>query len=317
MEQQHELTPEEFKKMMQAKEQAAFSLLTAQTTRIMTNEDEFLDFLNKLADHVTTSVGNTILVQAQLPNATAVLSIKEWEKRNVSVIKDANGYYPEGIYQFAPNGQRVDENGEVHTKFKLYKGYDACQTTNPEYARSVMNNARPISVFIGSNNPEKTRNIALCNSSPIRCIVYDPKQLIHTAEDISEKDELKYIPETKTVIIRKVARQEWFQRVAYEIALGIFHKQEGSMFDRSSRSFEAGIVSYLLCRSVGVDTSAFSFDLSGLPKRYPEQTSFRSMMETCQEIAHDLAYRLNNKLREQNTRNCAGDNRHLHFAKEG
>lgn len=112
MEQQHELTPEEFKKMMQAKEQAAFSLLTAQTTRIMTNEDEFLDFLNKLADHV-------------------------------------------------------------------------------------------------------------------------------------------------------------------------------------------------------------SFDLSGLPKRYPEQTSFRSMLETCQEIAHDLAYRLNNKLREQNTRNCAGDNRHLHFAKEG
>ena len=93
MEQQHELTPEEFKKMMQAKEQAAFSLLTAQTTRIMTNEDEFLDFLNKLADHVTTSVGNTILVQAQLPNATAVLSIKEWEKRNVSVVKDANGYY--------------------------------------------------------------------------------------------------------------------------------------------------------------------------------------------------------------------------------
>ena len=47
MEQQHELTPEEFKKMMQAKEQAAFSLLTAQTTRIMTNEDEFLDLLKK------------------------------------------------------------------------------------------------------------------------------------------------------------------------------------------------------------------------------------------------------------------------------
>lgn len=155
MEQQHELTPEEFKKMMQAKEQAAFSLLTAQTTRIMTDEDEFLDFLNKLADHVTTSVGNTILVQAQLPNATAVLSIKEWEKRNVSVVKDANGYYPEGVYQFAPNGQRVDENGEVHTKFKLYKGYDASQTTNPEYARSVMNNARPISVFYRQQQPGK------------------------------------------------------------------------------------------------------------------------------------------------------------------
>lgn len=317
MEQQHELSPEEFKQVMQAKEQAAFALLREQTARIMQDENAFIDFLDMLASHVTTSVGNTILVQAQFTDATAVLSIKEWEKRNIAVKKDENDYYPEGIYQFAPNGQRVDENGEVHTKFKIYKGYDASQTTNPDYARSVMNNARPVSVFVGSNNPEKTRNIALCNSSPIRCIVYDPKQLIHSAENISERDELRYIPETKTVIIRKVARQEWFQRVAYEIALGIFHKQEGSRFERSSRSFEAGIVSYLLCRSVSVNTSAFRFDLSGLSKRYPEQKDFRSMLETCQEIAHDLTYRLNNKLREQNTKNCVGEKEHVHFAKEG
>ncbi len=316
MGQQLDLTPEEFKQVMLAKEQATFALLREQTDRIMQDEDIFIGFLNMLASHVTTSVGNTILVQAQLPDATAVLSIKEWDKRNIAVKKDKNGYYPEGIYQFAPNGQRVDENGEVHTKFKIYKGYDACQTISPDYARSVMNNAQPVSVFVGSNNPERTRNIALCNASPIRCIVYDPKQLIHKAENISESDELRYIPETKTVVIRKVARQEWFQRVAYEIALGIFHKQEGSKFDRTSRSFEAGIVSYLLCRSVGVDTSAFRFDLSHLQSKYPEQTAFRAMLESCQEIAHDLAYRLNNKLREQNSKNRAGSEQ-VHFAKEG
>ena len=125
MGQQLDLTPEEFKQIMLAKEQATFALLREQTDRIMQDEDIFIGFLNMLASHVTTSVGNTILVQAQLPDATAVLSIKEWDKRNIAVKKDKNGYYPEGIYQFAPNGQRVDENGEVHTKFKIYKGRNA------------------------------------------------------------------------------------------------------------------------------------------------------------------------------------------------
>lgn len=317
MEQNQELSPEEFKQMMQAKEQAAFTLLREQTDRIMRDEKAFVDFLNMLADHVTTSVGNTILVQAQFPDATAVLPIKEWDKRNIAVKKDENGYYPEGIYQFAPNGQRVDENGEVHTKFKIYKGFDASQTTNPDYARSVMNSNRPVSVFVGSDDPERTRNIALCNASPIRCITYNPKQLIHDAEDISEEDELRYIPETKTVVIRKVARQEWFQRVAYEIALGIFHKREGSMFDRAARSFDAGIVAYLLCRCAGVDTSAFRFDLSHLPAKYPQQSDFRAMLEVCQETAHDLAYRLGNKLREQNNKNRAYEKERVRFAKEG
>lgn len=312
-----QLTPEEFKKVMQEKEQTTFTLLREQTNLIMHEEPVFIEFLNMLADHVSTSVGNTILVQAQLPNASAVLSIKEWDKRNISVKKDENGYYPTGIYQFSPDGHYVDENGEVHTKFKIYKGYDASQTTNPDYARSVMNRAHPVSVFIGSETPEKARNIALCNASPIRCMVYDPKQLIHDAENISESDELRYIPETKTVVIRKVARQEWFQRVAYEIALGEFHKREGTDFNRAAKSFDAGIVSYLLCRSSGVDTSAFRFDLSHLPSQYPEQAHFRAMLETCQEIAHDLTYRLHNKLREQNSKNRAYEKERVRFAKEG
>lgn len=312
-----QLTPEEFKKVMQEKERAAFALLREQTDTIMRDENSFRAFLNMLADHVSTSVGNTILVQAQLPEATAVLSIKEWEKRNIAIKKDQNGYYPEGIYQFAPNGQYVDENGEVHTKFKLYKGYDASQTVNPDYARTVMNSSRPISVFVGSSTPEKARNIALCNASPVRCIVYDPKQLIHDAENISESDELRYIPETKTVVIRKVARQEWFQRVAYEIALGVFHKRDGSLFVRATRSFDAGIVSYLLCRCAGVDTSAFRFDLSNLKAQYPNQSDFRAMLEVCQEIAHDLSFRLNNKLREQNTKSHSYEKERVRFAKEG
>lgn len=55
-------------------------MLDNQTAEIMKDEELFKDMLNMLARHVTTSVSNTILVQAQLPDATAVTSIAEWEK---------------------------------------------------------------------------------------------------------------------------------------------------------------------------------------------------------------------------------------------
>lgn len=295
------LTREEFRAQMQEKEQAAFSLLKNQTDKVMHDQDAFKTLLDMLATHVATSVGNTILVQAQYPNATAVNSIAEWEKRKVPVLRNEDGYYPAGIYQFATDGQYVDpQTNEIRTKYKVFKGYDASQTVNPEYAQAIMNDLAPIKIFVGTQTPEQARNLALCASSPVRCMVYDPKKLIHDAENISEKDELRYIPETKTVIIRKVARQEWFQRVAYEIALGVFHKRDGADFNRKARSFEAGIVSYLLCRHAGVDTSAFRFNLNAVPQKYPNQREFRAMLGSCQEIAHELAFRLNNRLREQN-----------------
>lgn len=75
-----ELTIEEFKKQMQAREKITLTMLDNQTAEIMKDEALFKDLLDMLARHVTTSVSNTILAQAQLPDATAVTSIAEWEK---------------------------------------------------------------------------------------------------------------------------------------------------------------------------------------------------------------------------------------------
>ncbi len=295
------MSVEDFKREMKEKEDAAFALLRKQTDIIMHDEKAFKTFLNMQADHIATSIGNTLLVQAQMPDAVAVNSIQEWDKRNVPVRRDKNNYYPSGIYQFTPDGQYVDpKTKEVRTKFKIYKGYDASQTVNPDYAQAIMNHERPISVFVGTKEPNKVRNLALCDSSPIKCLLYDEKKLINDAEYISEREGLKYIPETKTIIIRKVARGDWFQRVAYEIALGLYHKVDGSEFDRSVRSFEAGVVAYMLCRMSGVDTSTFRFDLSKLPAKYPNQAEFRAMLNECYENAHNLSHRLNQKIVERN-----------------
>lgn len=304
------LTMEEYKQKKQAQEKEAFALLDKQTSVDMTDKKSFLDLLDKISDHTATSVSNVILVQAQKPNATAVTSIAEWEKRNISVHRDENDYYPKGIYQFAPDGYYADDNGEAHAKFKIYKGFDASQTTNPDYARKVIQEERPVTVFVGDVSADNIRNVALCNSSPIKCLAYDVNNLIDNAENISEAVGVRYIPATKTIIVRKLSKDEWFQRVALEIAHGLLHKERGSSYSRDSCSFEAGVIAYMLSRSAGVSTDKFSFDVSKIQSRYPNKADFRSTLEHCHELAHDLAFRLNNKLKEHNIKMCSKSSRH-------
>ena len=303
------MTMEEYKAKKQAQEKETFALLEKQTDVDMTDKKSFLDLLNKVSDHTASSVSNVILVQAQKPNATAVTSIVEWEKRNINVSRDENDYYPKGIYQFALDGYYVDDNGEAHAKFKVFKGFDATQTTNPEYARKVIQEERPITVFVGDTSASNIRNVALCNSSPIRCIPYDTNNLIDNAEYISEAVGARYIPATKTIIIRKLSKDEWFQRVAFEIAHGILHKERGSLYSREDCAFEAGVIAYMVSRSAGVSTDKYSFDISHLRSRYQNNADFRSTIEHCQELAHDIAFRLNNKLKEHNAKMCSPKSR--------
>lgn len=294
-----ELTIEEFKQLKRQQEKVVYEMLTEQTKKDMTDKAAFFELLDKVSKHVASSVSNIILVQAQKPEASAVMSISEWEKRNIHIPKDENGYYPKGIYQYAKDGYYTDSNGDVHDKFKIVKGYDATQTTSDtNYARSLINSANPITTFVNSSNAVVSRNIALVNSSPIKCLAYDKNKLISDKEDIAQG--ACYIPDTKTVIIRKLSIDSWFQTVAYEIAQGIYHKLEGGGYDRESNSFEAGITAYILCRMSAVPVELFMFNgFDDIKNRYtPEE--FRSIINRCYDNAHDLAFRLNNKIRENN-----------------
>ena len=290
-----ELTMEEFKVMKRQQEQIALDMLDKQTAAVMQDEALFKQMLGLLARHVASSVSNTILVQAQRPDAAAVASIEEWEKRRVPVQKDANGYYPKGIYQIAYNGQYAASDGTVRTKFKVYKGFDSSQTVSPEQAAAVWNERQPTHVFF--DDPAKLRNLALVNASPVKCIAYDPKALIAEEENIS--DGVKYIPETKTVILRMIDRSVWFQQVSMQIALGMYHKVDGIKFTVKARMFEAAIVSFLLTQKMGLDTSMYHFDVKPLQQQYTAQ-EFRKLLEQADEFARELAHRVTGRLQAQN-----------------
>lgn len=292
------LTKEEYKAMKQEEQKKVFRLLDVQTERCMSSQDDFKKLLNMLSVHTATTVSNTLLALIQLPEAKAVLPKDEWERRGVPVVKNGEGYYPTGIYQFADAGEGIGSDGQLHKRYRVYKGYDASYTSNPDMAVSLMQYKPLNKVFFGIS-PEAAINCALFNSSPVKCLLYDPKKFIDEKENISETVGVKYIPETQTVIVRKINRSEWFARISYEIALGVIHKQQGKNFSREKFAFEATVVAYMLSKRIDLPVEQFQFDLSRAMKGKTLK-EFRHTIQECSDIAHEIFYRIEKHLEKTN-----------------
>lgn len=288
------LTKEEFHRMMEEERRITFSLLDEQTKKAMTDPTVFFHLLDMIARGVSTTVSNTLLVQAQFPSASAVFSIENWRSRNFEIITDDKGYYPAGIRQFAEDGTYIGKDNKPHTKFKLYKGFDVEQTTEPEAAREATSLTPPARVFFGQN-PNYTLTKALMDSSPIECLIYNPKKLLDPAEDIPEKPGVRYIPETVAVVIRKIYGNSGFPAIAYEIAQGMFHREAGSQYSRQAHGFEAAVISCLLTKRMGLPADMFKFDLKQLPPSLSPQ-EFRQRLQKCANMTQELYYRVTKKL---------------------
>lgn len=289
------MSKEEYIQMMTEERKITFELLDNQTRKVLTDPQEFVALLDMLARGVATTVSNTLLVQAQFPSASAVLQREDWEAKGLTIIRDDRGFYPLGIRQFAEDGEYMGKDGKPHTKFRLYKGFDAAQTTDPDLACRLTAPKIPSKIFINSD-PLKTLNIALFNSSPVECLAYNPQSFIDPAEDISEETGAKYIPQTRTVVVRRLRQNLWYPVLAYEIALGMYHREEGSKFRRENHTFDAAVISYLLSKRMGLSTASFVFEPKCLPSEQP-LPDFRHRLQKCMDLTQALYHRVTQKLK--------------------
>lgn len=289
------LSKEEFREKMSEDRRITFELLDEQTRKVMMDPREFVALLDMLAQGVATTVSNTLLVQAQFPSASAVLPRDDWEAKGLEIIQDDRGYYPLGIRQFAVDGEYQGKDGKPHTRYKVYKGFDAAQTTDPELARQLTAPQRPSKVFINAD-PLHTMNRALFESSPVECIPYKQQIFIDPAENITEETGVKYIPETHTVVIRKIPQALWYPALTYEIALGLYHREEGSRFSREKHGLDAAVIAYLLSKRMGLSNVSFAFDPKQLPADQP-LPAFRRRLQKCMDLTQALYHRVTEKLK--------------------
>ena len=302
---------EEIVSQIRQKFNEANGILVEQAAKTMTNPKLLAQFLNLLGDHVTSSAYNAILVQAQMPYAKAIQTKAEWESVGVHIKRDSRGHFPKGIFQFKRSGEFIDKNGKVKTGYTVCKGYDVSQTEDPTLALNRYTELRgekivqPIDAVIGSDDYERIRNLQFCERRVCGCSVVWTKNggsnLIDPAEHIPSG--IRYIPETKTIVVKSFSRQSFMPNIVYEAVMAQYHEAEGGKFRRENHHNEAITTAYLTCRMAGCDTSVFNMCADGkTPADVFTPDAYFQLVNQCVEKAHEFNWRLQNALQARNNR---------------
>lgn len=223
---------------------------------------KYLDFISRFHNY---SFNNQILIFSQCEGATYVAGYKTWEKlkRNVKkgekaikilapytrrfknrvYLKDENNQY---VYD--DNGNRIVEENEFKLiKYRWVNVFDVSQTEGeglPQIVEELKGTSSTIENLVYAIT-------AISEAS----IVYRTKEL-----DPILKDGAKGYYERKNNSIVIDADLEDFQKaktLVHEYAHSILHKDGNKSKDE--KEIEAESIAYIVCKSVGLDTSSYSF----------------------------------------------------------
>ena len=238
-----------------------------------TEPETYLRYLELQADNPAYSASNILLAMAQNPEATTLHSLEQWNKLGRSVKPQEAGIK---VRVSAP----YEKDGRKLYGYKVGRAFDISQTIGMELAE------RPL---LNEETPELDNALrTLIRMSPVPV----------KASGELETDAV-YDPKGKVIEIKpELGDAETFSALAREIYHASTHENNKAIeYNRSENELDAQSVSYMLCRSLGVDckqpnassVSLFYIDME--PKDQRDifdgmRQSFRSMQ---QEIVKELA----------------------------
>ena len=241
-----------------------YALLDEGTERVVSNADDFRNYLDVQARFDNYSVSNAILIAVQYPEATSLADYNTWKKSGHYVQRSE-----EAISILEPGNEYTRNDGTKGVSINVRKVFDISQTQHgaPKQPKTL---------------ELKTAIKALIASCPCDIKMDDSK---------TRNMRAVYSPDTNTIYIRQgMEGEDIFRSLAQEIAVARFAEKG---IDRTGCAFDAYCASYILCERNGVSTDAFNFDrvaerFDGVePKTVREQLlNVRSMSS---EISQDMS----------------------------
>lgn len=244
--------------------EAAFSMIEDMAESIRDNGNLFQDYLNVQARFDRYSVGNALLVAAQMPEATRLADFETWKDSGVYVQRGESG-----ITLLGAGNEYEREDGSIGVSFNVKKVFDVSQT-NSKY-RNVQ--------------PMKMDERAV-----ITALTADFRKDIQIDEFVPEDIGAGYDAESKKIYIRPgMDGDEIIRKLSMALAAKSMSEKEGTR----NVEFKAYCVSYMVARRTGMDVSKYSFDR--LPESYKsmEAKDIRSELGDIRDTAHDLIDTIN------------------------
>ena len=214
---------EEYAEYKKNEKAQVYELIDKTAEKIVTNGDEFKKYLDTQSKFESYSVGNALLVTAQMPKATQLRDLGSWASSNIYKKKFAK---PVKILE--PGDEYMREDGSIGTNYNVKKVYDISQVNTRQRARNMRFDDKILSkIFLNSNRAKL--------------------QIVDEIPDV-DKGAMYDFNEDILYIARGAESPKIFHELSEELA-----KQEIGE-SSSIDSFKAYCVSYMLCKKYAEKT---------------------------------------------------------------
>ena len=254
---------EEWAAQKQAQRQEAYELIDNTCEKMMADGGVFQQYLDVQGRFDRYSVGNAILVAAQMPEATQLKEKSAWKNNRVYVNKDARK-----VVILEPSKEYTRNDGTKAVGYNAKEVYDVSETSAKD-----------------RQQPQETKTMrdlasAMIDASPAN---FQPVEELEVPAF--------YDSSQQTIFVRTgLSEEQLFVCMSNEVAAAVFDFKYNESRDASD--FKSFCVAYMVSSRYGVDTRGFNF--GKLPKEYEgmDTQAFKgelgSMRDVLGEIQSDM-----------------------------
>ncbi len=268
-----EFNKEEWAVKKQMERENVYTMMNEMTEDIANSPEAFENFLRLQSRFDRFSVGNVMLIAAQMPDATRLGDYEYWAEQGEFVKKGS-----EAISILEPGNEYARDDGSTAVSMNVKKVFDISQT------------GAEIKAY--PNNDTRKLLKALVKSSPVP---------VEIGDKLMEGTNAKYSSKAKKIFVRQgVEGEDIFRALAQEVAHADRDMNTKENYLRADNEFGCYCAAYMLCNRYGVDTKQFNFDKA--PKMFEgkESKEIRSSLGEIRETLNRVSEEMRKDLRNQN-----------------
>lgn len=220
------LPKEEFAQQMKDRKNFMNQLTDSQLEKITTDPNTYLQYLNMQAKFDQYTVTNTILIQAQKPQASIIKDSSKWRESKCFVKKGEKGFFI-----FEPGKEYTRQDGSIGTSYNPKAMFDISQLARPPHT---------------PNKPQ------LSTDELLGALLYNAPVKVNIVESGENVADVYYSSTDGQInVTNGLDAEHLLSGLARELCYAQTDSFDGT-YQRDNVSFEAQSAAYMLCQKYGI-----------------------------------------------------------------
>ena len=258
----------------QAERQQVYGMIDKTAEAMAQDGDLFKTGLDVMARFDRYSVGNVLLITAQMPEASKLADFDTWKQNRTYVRKGADH-----IKILEPGEEFRREDGSMGVNYNIKRGFDISQTSSKTKPAQVQHDMRLLLK-------------AMLNNAP--CAV-------EISGDVPDGVGAIYDSNARKILVRQgMPGADIFRCLAQEMAHA--HLDKGD-YQRNMHAFTAYCTAYTLCQRYGVENKSFNFrsipETIGAMDAQAIRQELGKIRDCANQISMDMSRILENRQKER------------------